>query len=628
MPFLLLNGRQYTVAKDSWFEVKRRAGTVLGSTMSGGLVSVRGYDVDAWECTLTPVASADWAALRMHAEGLGQAWSFADGRRWSTGGVVGVVTGTATYATTGGRLARVGLEGCLELSSGGTWSVRAVNKLGLGVSWSPSRHGFTFGGWVYLTVADDGVAANGWHFFAVTGATTWSIGTANPGGVTQYLSNPASPLTAPASGSHGLGRIVQVNTISPYCALAAQQLDGGGAIARKFQDVFLVPYQMTAAQVNALHDFFVEGGQHTDGMSASGLLPFVVVDGDCVESPRLARVRITRAPMVNVGGANNARLPTLRIDEHRMTTGSDPFSAAPPAIEIAAPEVYYPLGTPEEIYTSGGNDIGSTNYWGSAGTYHYISNPTGGDAIVTNPGPPTSPEVTWNDDGDLDYHDVVGTGTSISYPTSYDTLTTETINHDSYARAYLPKTGDLTFYCHFRMRSGVIAASPSGVFHIFSNLDMPTFNGNIFSGWRAYATLGGVVGQVGRYDDGLGGTEGFLSAVASGTLSEETWYDMTVVFDRTANEMRVYLDGVLGATVADISSLSGDDIGAAMRSYGKPTLGGWLDYSLPYGQFHYVTAGDLREIAFWQSAVSAAEIGQLHQNRLDGVPLHTYLGLT
>lgn len=403
------------------------------------------------------------------------------------------------------------------------------------------------------------------------------------------------------------------------------QTHEGSGVSCAYDGLMIVPYSLTTAQLAA----------RNARLNAEPGFPLVAVGGHVTRSQpeiackgAVASYDVHRVVLDGVWRDNARTVMGSLAESHVLTDETILPEPEIPPVPVTAPEVYYPLGTPEEIYTSGGNDIGSTNYWGSAGTYHYISNPTGGDAIVTNPGPPTSPEVTWNDDGDLDYHDVVGTGTSISYPTSYDTLTTETINHDSYARAYLPKTGDLTFYCHFRMRSGVIAASPSGVFHIFSNLDMPTFNGNIFSGWRAYATLGGVAGQVGRYDDGLGGTEGFLSAVASGTLSEETWYDMAVVFDRAANEMRVYLDGVLGATVADISSLSGDDIGAAMRSYGKPTLGGWLDYSLPYGQFHYVTAGDLREVAFWQSAVSAAEIGQLHQNRLDGVPLHTYLGLT
>lgn len=355
MSFCTLNGRALLVAKDSWFEVPRRGGEINTPTMAGAFVSVELQDARAWECSLTPVAASAWPSLRSWIEGQGQAWSFADGRSFSTTGVLGEESGgVVSYLTTGGRLTRTGLEGCMSLASGAHWGVRMANKMGTIASWVPARHGFTFFFWVYLDATIDGNATSGWHFCAITGNATWTRGTANPSGVTQYRSDPASPATAPAAGSHSLGNICQVATASaPWCALSGYQLDGGGATAKLFQDVGFVPYQMTAAEVAAIYNLTREGGNYADGLSLASLWPFVVVDGDCVDSvPTLARVRVTRAPLINgnlgAGHANNLRVPQLRLDEFIPTTAADPFAEAPPTIEdliLGDPDLflYYPL---------------------------------------------------------------------------------------------------------------------------------------------------------------------------------------------------------------------------------------------------------------------------------------------
>jgi hypothetical protein len=510
--------------------------------------------------------------------------------------------GGYTRSNTGGKHG-----GKVAVSSGSFLAFDLARALGVEDGWDPTQ-GWTLICWKQLTTADDGVGGTGTYYLHIaTGDVAVTQGaSANPAGVTQYRDGVA--------GSYSMGNWIDV-TADGVVRLHGKDNDASNN-AKDYDDLVVLPFKLPtaraatwAAQLSAWMDEY-----------AFGDAPFVKLSGDCIPDllPLDVHVTVTSEQSVNATLAGVHYNNCLELE--LVVREADPLTAREPPSPLALPvqpEAYYPLGTEEEI--GGASDTYIENYWGSAGIYT-PGNPNGGTNFSGQPG--STPIKAFESDPDFGgFWRVVSEGT-YNGTTIKDTLWSDEF-HLTKCRAHLPRTGDLSFFVHFRIEAG--ARTPYGEFRVFWNFHLPTFTGSEFSGWRVSILPAGIYASVGLYDDGL--ATGGVTASASATINDEEWHTCGVVFDRTANEMRLYLDGVRVAT-ADISALSGDDIGAGMSSYGHGTFGGWSDFSVPYGEINQVTGGDFREAMFWQSAITDANMAALHTLFEEGVPLRTALELT
>lgn len=318
MTFLKINESARLIAADTCVEVPRRVGEVSVESIGGSSVFVESFTRRGFEAETVWMLPTDLDGAIARLEGHGQAWSFTNGSLRSANGLLASVAGSVSPSASGGRLAVVGHTGYAEIGASSRWGHRLVNRMSKRGGWRPTD-GYTVGGWVYLTTGTDGVSTSGWHFCALIGAVEWSVGDPNPAGVTQYLSDAGSPATAPAAGSHALGEVFALTEASPFFSVHGFSL-GGGSAARQVQDVFAVPYQMTAAEVTAMHTLTRVGGLMAQGLPLHRSFPFVVVSGDLLEGePIIARVMVSRVNYL--GGKmdstwrNNLRKLVLVIEE-------------------------------------------------------------------------------------------------------------------------------------------------------------------------------------------------------------------------------------------------------------------------------------------------------------------------
>jgi hypothetical protein len=401
-----------------------------------------------------------------------------------------------------------------------------------------------------------------------------------------------------------------------------QGRDGDGtSTAVDYDGVMILPYSLSTAQLAARHD----------RLNSEPAFPLVAVGGHITRSlPEIACKGMVQSYPVHrvvLDGAwrdNARRVVGTLLESHELTDETAyPEPAGPPLELPAQPAHYYPLATEEERVYDGIDvpygDRTITNYWGTEGLYHYITNPTGGTLMrATNTGlDGWWPE--WSADPAFDgYHEVEGLGTYNGTTIAY----APTANDDHNSKMWQPRTGDFSMFCHFRIRAGT-RDSFQNAFLLFSNWNLGAEPN--YSGWRVYVSTSGIVLQYGRIDESPPAGN-FASAAATATIVDETWYSCGVVFDRTAGYARLYLDGV---EVASVALASSTDIGLNCDSYGKAIFGGWNAYTSAYGPVHIITAGDFREIMFWPgTAITGANMGALHSLFESGTPLRTELGLT
>lgn len=269
MAFLVAGGLTIPCYADSWRETTEYVGNIDSMSVGGATLAIEGTRRRKWTFRTTPLAASDALFFQKWLEGRGQSWRFAD--QFSATGIGPSVAGTLTYSAAGRVSTRV------TVGSASKYGVKLLNKLWKRAGWAPTD-GYSFGFWSYRTIASDGVAADGWYFFVVVGAVSFTQGTANPGSVTQYKNGVA--------GAWSLGNICQVNSSTPYVAIYGYRL-GGAALDKDYSDMFAYPFQLTAAQVLAIYT-----EQNTGSGREVDRLPRITIHGDCVEDTTPVEVRM------------------------------------------------------------------------------------------------------------------------------------------------------------------------------------------------------------------------------------------------------------------------------------------------------------------------------------------------
>jgi len=302
MPHLTVNGVTFPGEANSFAESPEFIGDVTGRSQSGALVESRTTRKRRWSVRSVFLQAAEAEAWRTMLEGGGHQWSLS-GNAISSKGVGPQAGGTFSFATMG---APAGNLGCISVGAGASvaWNLASV----MGPGWTPTS-GYTVA--VYRQNSTTlGDTATGFFRYLVTGSVTWTVGTPNPGSLTQYQDG--------TSGSFAVGRWLEMSSAG-VLSLFGEGDAAGANFAHNYAMLTALPFALPSGWQSSLVSF-------TDTRRLAGLpwisqTPRVVLGGDAIPDANgvsvCARVTVLEQRNVVLGGAhrNNARVLTVDFIE-------------------------------------------------------------------------------------------------------------------------------------------------------------------------------------------------------------------------------------------------------------------------------------------------------------------------
>lgn len=305
MPHLTVNGVTFPGEADSFSETPEWIGDVTGRAQSGALVESRTTRKRRWNVRSVFLQASEAEAWRLFLEGNGHNWRLATGGVSSKG--VGPQSG-GTY-TFSNFAPPTGSMSCVTVGSNTaagsiSWNLSTV----MGPGWTPSS-GFTIS--VYRQDSSAlGDTSSGYYRYLVTGSSAWSVGTANPSGLTQWRDG--------STGSYGVGRWLELNS-SGVLALWGKGNSASANAAHNYAMLTALPFALPSSWQSSLVDY-------TDDRRAASLPwisenPRITLGGDAIPDADgatvVARVQSLDQRNVRLGGAhrNNARVLTVEFIE-------------------------------------------------------------------------------------------------------------------------------------------------------------------------------------------------------------------------------------------------------------------------------------------------------------------------
>lgn len=302
MPHLTVNGVTFPGEADTFGEQGEFIGDVLGRSQSGALVESRTTRKRRWRARSVFLLASDAEAWRRFLEGDGHNWQFASNAVSSKG--LGPVSGGVWSMSS--FSAPAGTVECVTVTGGSSveWNLGSA----MGPGWTPSR------GWTVFVYRQDSTAlgdtSTGFYRYMITGSSTWTLGTANPSGVTQWRDG--------STGSWGVGRWMELNAAGRL-ALHGKGNSAGANSTHSYAMLTALPFAAPSSWQSQLVDFTeARRAVNRSWVSAN---PRVLIGGDAIPDPDgvqvVARVGVLDQRNVRLSGAhrNNARIIEVEFIE-------------------------------------------------------------------------------------------------------------------------------------------------------------------------------------------------------------------------------------------------------------------------------------------------------------------------
>lgn len=244
MPALTVNGITIPIRADTFEETRTSIGDAyqrsIGGTMFSSMIAKR----RRFTFSTPPIEASLAEKYAKLVEGTAQVWGF-NGDMMSG---AGITYSQITSATTQSGTKKYGSQ-ALSLPAGEGFTIQLQNKFGLAGGWSTygyPRQGWTVAVWMYSTVAADGVAADGWYHYIITGTGVVTRGAvANPTGVRQYRNG--------VLGSYGFGNLLKMNSTDNQSIWA--YAPAGTTLARFYDDLVFFPFVLPAEWVSSFYAY-------------------------------------------------------------------------------------------------------------------------------------------------------------------------------------------------------------------------------------------------------------------------------------------------------------------------------------------------------------------------------------
>lgn len=303
MPHLTVNGVQFPGEADSFFEEPEFIGDVTGRSQSGSLVESRTTRKRRWSVRSVFLTATDAEAWRLMLEGDGHQWRLATnavsskGQGPSSGGSYSFSSFTPTTGTIG----------CVTVNAGSSisWALGAV----MGPRWTPAL------GWTAIVLRQDGTTigdtSSGFYRYMITGAGSYSVGTANPSGLTQWRDY--------SSGALNVGRWLAMSAAGVLSLHGLGSATGSPSNAHSYAQLTVLPFALPSTWQFDIATQCLN--RQTDGLPFLSENPRIVLDGDAIPDDDganvVARVSTLDQRNVRLAGAhrNNARVITVEFIE-------------------------------------------------------------------------------------------------------------------------------------------------------------------------------------------------------------------------------------------------------------------------------------------------------------------------
>jgi len=244
MPALTINGITIPIRADSFSEDRTSIGDVYQRSIGGAMFSSMVSQRRRFRFSTPPIEASLAEKYAMLIEGKAQVWNF-DNSLMSGAGVTYYVSGGAS---TSSSPKKYGTQS-LALTAGSGFELQLPNKFGLPGGWTTygfGRTGWTFAFWMFSTIAADGVAADGWYHYIVTGVDPVTRGAAaNPFSIRQYRNG--------VLGSYGFGNMLKVDSSSTSGVFA--YAPAGTTLARNFDDLVVLPFVLPDEWVSSFYAY-------------------------------------------------------------------------------------------------------------------------------------------------------------------------------------------------------------------------------------------------------------------------------------------------------------------------------------------------------------------------------------
>jgi hypothetical protein len=244
MPALTINGITIPIRADTFAEERTSIGDVYQRSIGGAMFSSMVSQRRRFRFSTPPIEASLAEKYAMLIEGKAQVWNF-DNSLMSGAGVTYYVSGGAS---TSSSPKKYGTQS-LALTAGAGFELQLANKFGLPGGWTTygfGRTGWTFAFWMFSTIAADGVAADGWYHYIVTGVDPVTRGAAaNPFSIRQYRNG--------VLGSYGFGNMLKVDSSTTSGVFA--YAPAGTTLARNFDDLVVLPFVLPDEWVSSFYSY-------------------------------------------------------------------------------------------------------------------------------------------------------------------------------------------------------------------------------------------------------------------------------------------------------------------------------------------------------------------------------------
>ncbi|MBM4356949.1 MAG: hypothetical protein FJ096_02460 [Deltaproteobacteria bacterium] len=245
MPALTVNGITIPIRADTFDEQRVTIGDAYQRSIGGTMFSSMVVKRRRFSFSTPPLEASLAEKYAKIIEGTAQVWNFNS----DLASGAGVTNYTTTTGVSQSGTKKYG-GGALSLPTAGEGlTFRLANKFGLAGGWSTfgyPRQGWTVAVWMYSTVAADGVTADGWYHYIITGTGVVTRGAvSNPTSVRQYRNG--------VLGSYGFGNMLKVDssTDTGIWAYTATNV----ATTRFFDDLVFFPFVLPAEWVSSFYAY-------------------------------------------------------------------------------------------------------------------------------------------------------------------------------------------------------------------------------------------------------------------------------------------------------------------------------------------------------------------------------------